>query len=358
MQTQAIVFDAPDQVSVRSIECRAVGAREVMLETLHSTVSPGTELRTLAGREKQAVQFPLVPGYSTVGRVVEIGDQVVGVEPGRLAVVRGGMALNDDVASSWGGHCRHVIVPEAELFLLPDGVDARHATLVVLLATTLHGVDLAQIRIREQVAVVGLGLVGQLSARLLRYAGANVVATDLLASRREVAKAAGIPVVEPGGSLRSAFDPHFPYGAEVVVDATGSSKVMAMSLTLLRERPREDPCGQPTGPDATRPLSAFEIMAKQTHLNNGWHGPRFIAQGSYADPIMIDYYDLFSQEVGFIVPRVHEIKELFRSIELLTDPRLSLDGLISRIVPYRDAPQVYEQLREKPDEQITVCFDW
>jgi len=201
--------------------------------------------------------------------------------------------------------------------------------------------------------------VGQLCARLLRYCGANVVAADLIEHRLQVARQAGIMTVAPTDALPKAFAGHFPYGAEVVVDATGSSRALKTSLQLLRTRPRQDPCGSTRpGSSSFAGCSAFERLREQSHLHNGWHGPRLIAQGSYADPIEIDYPDLFNNEVGFILPRVHELKEVFRAIDLQTDPRFSLNGLISQTLPYTDAAEAYRKLRECPGELITICFDW
>lgn len=356
MKTEAIVFEAPNQVTVRSMELPPIGDSEVLIETRYSTVSPGTELRTLAGREQNADPFPLVPGYSTVGQVMQVGAKVKGLQIGTLASIRGCRSLAPGLGCSWGGHARHLIAPQEEVFPLSDGADSRTATLMLLLATAIHGVDLTNARIREQVAVVGLGLVGQLCARLLRYAGANVVATDLIPLRRDIAAKAGVKVTfDP--DIQAAFRPHFPHGAEAVLDATGSSRAMKASLGLLRENPRQDPCGT-SAPAEKAQASVMDQLRKQAHLQNGWHGPRFIAQGSYADSIEINYYDVFNNEAKFIVPRVHQLKDVFRAMELLADPAFTLDGLISETHDVADAPDCYQRLRERPQDVITLCFKW
>jgi len=359
MKSEAIVFEDTLKVGIRSFELPRIGENEVLIQTHYSMVSPGTELRTLAGREESADPFPLVPGYSTVGEVVEVGSRVKGLKIGTFAAIRGCRSLAPGLGCSWGGHARHVISPQEEVFILPAKADIKTAPLTILLATALHGVDLTNARIGEQVAVVGLGLVGQLCARLLKYAGANVVATDLVALRRQVAQQAGLRVVAGSGDLRAAFQPHFPYGAEAVLDATGSSKAMKASLSLLREKPRQDPCGYS---DASGGASAeegvFKRQAKLSHQQNEWHGPRFIAQGSYADPIEIRYHDLFDSEVKFIVPRVHELKDLFRALDLLVDPAFSLDGLITETHSFSKAPECYQRLREHPESLLTLSFQW
>ncbi len=359
MKTDAIVFESVLKVGLLAIELPELKNNQVLVKTHYSSISPGTELRTLAGKEKHASPFPLIPGYSVVGEVAAFGSAVKGLKEGEMATLRGGLPLNDKIGSSWGGHCGYLIVPQEEVFILPDGVDYRAATLTALLATALHGVDLANARIKEQVAVVGLGLVGQLCARLLQYCGANVVATDLIEYRRKVAAQAGIPVVTPCASLRKAFEAHFPYGAELVLDATGSPKTMAPSLSLLREKPRQDPCGSAEdGSAGSNEISMFEVLKQKSHVQNGWHGPRIIVQGSYAQPIEICYYDLFDNEVGFVVPRVHELKDVFRAIELLADKKFNLSGLLGETLSYKDAPSVYQRILDNPADTITECFSW
>ncbi len=356
MKTQAVVFASQGQVELRTAEIRDLADNEVLIRAHFSTISPGTELRTLAGREPTASPFPLIPGYSTTGEVHRVGDAVRGLSKGTLAALRGGQPLNSELGSSWGGHSAYLIVPESEVFALPDGIDLKHATLMTLLATALHGMDRANARIGEKVAVVGLGLVGQLCARLLRHAGAQVLATDLNAHRRAVAEAAGVSTVEPTKILRDAFDPQFPYGAEAVVDATGSSAVLKSSLSLLRDRPRLDPCGGTA--DSGGGGTLVQTLERESFLNNGWRGPRLIAQGSYADPIRIDYHDLFGNDAEFIVPRVHEPAAVYRSIALLSDKRLSFEGLISESLAPKDAIEAYLWLGERPDDVLTLCFDW
>lgn len=69
MKTQAIVFESVSQVGLRSVELPALRDEQVLIQTLYCMISPGTKLRTLAGRERTASLIPLAPGYSTVGRL-------------------------------------------------------------------------------------------------------------------------------------------------------------------------------------------------------------------------------------------------------------------------------------------------
>jgi bacteriochlorophyllide a dehydrogenase len=361
MKANAVIFESASKVAVRSVSLPGLRDGDILIETEYSTISPGTELRTLAGKEQTAAPFPLIPGYSTVGRIVAFGSDVKGLTEGMKVFVRSCRVLEDGLGCSWGGHSSHLIADQGQILVLPEKADPQKATLIALLATAVHGVDLSKVRIREQVAVVGLGLVGQLCARLLHYCGANVVATDMIEHRRQIARQAGITTVDFQPDLRTAFAAHFPCGAEVVLDATGSSKALKGSLSLLRGRSTQDGYGAGADEQATGPAgekSVFEKLQEKSHYENSWHGPRLIAQGSYADPIVINYYDLFNNEVGFVVPRVHETKDAFRALELLVDPDFNLDGLHTQTRSVSEAPSVYQELQENPAGRITVCFDW
>jgi hypothetical protein len=137
-------------------------------------------------RTRAAVQRKLgeetPSGYSSVGRVLEVGAAVEGISPG------------DIVACAGAGHANHaevVAVPRNLVARVPEGVPLPAASLTTIAAVALHGVRLADVRLGESVAVVGCGLVGQITCRLLRAAGAEVIALDVDAARVAHAVAAG-----------------------------------------------------------------------------------------------------------------------------------------------------------------------
>ena len=75
-KTKAITFRAVNEVAVKEYKLGAVGATDIVCETLYTFVSPGTELRVLGGQYSKPEDFPLIPGYSAVARVVKVGEQV------------------------------------------------------------------------------------------------------------------------------------------------------------------------------------------------------------------------------------------------------------------------------------------
>src|SRR5688500_16653045 len=82
--TRAIVFQAPEQIEIGHFPLAPCKKSDIVVQTLYTMVSSGTELRVLSGHYGAAEKFPLVPGYSVVGRVIEIGSDVKGWKVGDL----------------------------------------------------------------------------------------------------------------------------------------------------------------------------------------------------------------------------------------------------------------------------------
>jgi NADPH:quinone reductase-like Zn-dependent oxidoreductase len=76
MQSQAVLFRDVQQVAVAPVEIPAPGPGEVLIKTVFSTISPGTELRCLAGKQPNAAPWPVIPGYSLSGHIVACGEGV------------------------------------------------------------------------------------------------------------------------------------------------------------------------------------------------------------------------------------------------------------------------------------------
>lgn len=130
---------------------------------------------------------PLPLGYCNVGRVVEVGGGVQG------------FCIGDRAASN-GPHAEMVQVPATLAARVPDGVSDEAAAFTVLGSIALHAVRLAQPTFGESFAVVGLGLVGLLTAQFLQAHGCHVVGIDLNAARCGLASTLGCGAVCGGGA--------------------------------------------------------------------------------------------------------------------------------------------------------------
>jgi len=182
MRATAIVFSGENKVEIETVNLRAPGKGEVFIETVFFCVSPGTELRCLRGKEKNAPAFPIVPGYSLTGTVVYAGKGVKTFKCGDTVFCTGTIHAGH-LNIGWGGHISYAICREENIEKIPDGISMLEASTTALAAIAFHGVRLSRPQINEKVAVVGLGIIGRLSAAIYKLSGAEVVACDVSSER-------------------------------------------------------------------------------------------------------------------------------------------------------------------------------
>jgi 2-desacetyl-2-hydroxyethyl bacteriochlorophyllide A dehydrogenase len=327
MRAKAILFTGVDRVEVGETEVPEPGPGEVLISAFYTCVSPGTELRCLAGKQQGAASWPFIPGYSLSGTVTDCGPDTT-LRPGARVFCTG--TARADRNLTWGGHVSHAVRREADIFPVPDGVSMLEASAAKLSAIAYRGVCLSRPLPHEVVAVVGLGMVGQLSARLHALSGARVVAADLSERRVEVARGGGVEAFVPRGDLAGSFAELLPEGADVVVDATGSPGVLPGAIGIARDTPRGDP-----------PLP----------------GARYIVQGSYPGDFSIPYQEAFGKELTFALPRDTRPRDIRVALDFMAHGKLRVPDLIEPRPP-EEAPDAYAALREAGDGPLTVAFGW
>src|SRR5450755_2551107 len=131
---------------------------------------------------------PQSPGYSSAGTVIAVGEGVTDLQPGdRIACAGAGFAVHAEVAC----------VPRLLVASIPanaisgNDVPFDEAAFATLGAVALHGIRTAEAKLGDRVAVIGLGLLGQLTLQLLKAAGCSVFGMDIAAPRAELAARLG-----------------------------------------------------------------------------------------------------------------------------------------------------------------------
>jgi predicted dehydrogenase/threonine dehydrogenase-like Zn-dependent dehydrogenase len=263
-------------------------------------------------------------GYSAAGVVLEVGSRVRGFVPGdRVACAGGGYAVHAEIDHVPGNLCAP----------LPDGVGFDEGAFGTVGAIALQGVRQADVRLGERVAVVGLGLVGQLAARVLLAAGCEVVGIDPQGALMRLALGAG---------ARSAYDPA-ELGDAVPTDASGCDAVIITAATrsddpvklaarLCRDRGRvvivgDVGMGIPRGPYYDKEL---DIRLSRSY-GPGRYDRAYEERG-------IDY------PIGYV--RWTEQRNLKAFVDLIERNRIEVRELISERYPVDDAPHAYERLLE------------
>jgi 2-desacetyl-2-hydroxyethyl bacteriochlorophyllide A dehydrogenase len=329
MKSRAVLFVAENKVEFGETEIPEPGAGEVLIETEYSCISPGTELRCLAGLQENATSWPYIPGYALSGRVIGRGPGA-DLPDGTPVYCSGTTASSHERA--WGGQVAHAVAQQDHIYKIPENVSLKEASLGHLAAIALRGVRLARPQLGENVVVVGLGPVGHLSARIYAALGIQVLGADTLSSRAQILRSAGIDAVSAQpGDLVQEVKKHYPEGADIVVDATGLAAASDIAVQLGRDIPWED-----------------ETLTAS----------RYIVQGSYPVNFSIFYDTAFRKELTLLFARDVRPSDYSIIFSLLGSGRLKLDGILGTPRDPKDAPAVYEELRTRRCTELTAAFNW
>jgi 2-desacetyl-2-hydroxyethyl bacteriochlorophyllide A dehydrogenase len=221
-----LLFTAPRQVEHAPVDLPELGPGRVLVRTRYSGISTGTELLGYRGLLDPDLsiderigalggtfRYPFPYGYSCVGEV----EQSAG------SVARGALVF------AFHPHQDRFVVGEDDVVVLPPGTDPRSATLFPYVETGLQlSLDAGQVA-RETVVVLGLGVVGVVTALLLQQGGATVVAADPAGERRKLAASLGILAVGPE-ELPSRLPSR---GVPLLLELSGSPTALAGALDLL-----------------------------------------------------------------------------------------------------------------------------
>ena len=172
----------------QEVDLPELKAGEVKVAVRASMISPGTELGSLRHlrANPEAERKARIFGYTNAGVVEEVGEGVEQFEVGqRVACMGGGYALHTDIA----------LVPQNLCVALPDEVSFEEGSSVHLAATALHAIRRSAPVFGENGMVLGLGLVGQMSAQFGQLSGCHMMGVDRFPRRLEAARQAGVEAV-------------------------------------------------------------------------------------------------------------------------------------------------------------------
>jgi len=288
-------------------------------------------LRDTVRAVRSRLEQPSALGYSCSGVVLAVGDRVSDLVPGdRVACGGADYAVHADVVHVPGNLC----VP------LRDELDFDQGAFGTVGSIALHGVRQADSRLGERVAVVGLGLVGQLAGQILRAAGCTVVGIDL--SPELVARATrdgAADVAFTRGDLGDGEPPAAAGGCDAVVitAAANSTDPVELAARLCRDRGRVVIVG-----DVTMELPRSTYYGKELELRlSRSYGP--------------GRYDREYEERGLDYPigyvRWTERRNIAAFLDLVAGGRVDTEALVTARIEIDEAEQAYERLvseRESP----------
>jgi NADPH:quinone reductase-like Zn-dependent oxidoreductase len=299
----------PGVGELRSVPLLPRGPDDVLVRTVRSAVSRGTETLVFSGRVP-------VDQHRTMRAPFQDGEFPAPVKYGYLSVgvVEAGPAdLQDRTVFCLHPHQTRYVVPRSAVVVVPDDVPVERAVLAGTVETAVNALWDAPPLLGDRVAVVGAGMVGCCAARLLaRVPGVEVTLVDVDPARARVADALGVGFALPADA---------PEGRDLVLHASGSSDGLQRALDLL-------------APDGTvLELSWYGDRPVTVRLGGAFHAQRLAVQASSVGR-------LAAARRTSRTPR----DRLALALALLRDP--AFDALLSGSSPFRDLPDVLRRLAD------------
>ncbi|MGC8935226.1 MAG: zinc-dependent alcohol dehydrogenase [Thermoproteota archaeon] len=326
MKGYRVVFKSPGVVDIESFLVDSPKSNELLVRTLYTLISPGTETAYLMALPNTPQVFPQYPGYSNIGVVEKIGKDVTNFKEG-------------EIVASASEHASYVKPLAKSTFKVPEELSLQEASFFRLGAIALQGVRKSKIELGESAAVLGLGLVGQLAAQLLKLSGAlPVVAIDLVDNRLSIAKALGADYVFNPSKVNVEEEIKKVVGEkgpDIVVEATGNPDAVSLAFKLASTKGRVVLLGSTRG---TSTVNFYEIHKK---------GLTVIGAHGSVRPSYESYKGYWTEE--------DDVKTIFK---LMNKGLLRCKELISKVIKFNEAPKAYKLLLERRDEVLGVLLEW
>lgn len=334
VRSNVVVFPAAFECVFEQEDFEAAANKpdDVVLKTLYSVVSAGTEGALYRGTESWA-KHPIKPGYGAVGKVIALGEQATDFSLG-------------DLVFTYGNHATYVRAKRMML-KVPDGVDPKLAVMARMAQVSFTSLRVSEAAIGDTVAVIGLGLVGNIAAQLFALSGCKVIGIDVVPSRLDLAERCGVEhtinadqedIVErveqiTGGRL-----------CATVVEASGIPEQAMTAARLASKKGEVVLLGSPRGEFRENPVD----LLNQVHL---WDNGCVTFKGAHE----WRFPDMASPKQHY----KHSIEDnLITYFDLVRRGKLNIEPLISHVAKPETCAEIYAQLHGKNEEFMGVLFDW
>ncbi|MCU0340301.1 MAG: bi-domain-containing oxidoreductase [Spirosomaceae bacterium] len=262
---------------------------------------------------------PLPLGYCNVGEVIEVGEGVSDIRIG-------------DRVTSNGPHAEIVCVPRNLVAKIPDGVTDEEAAFTVIGSIGLQGVRLLNPTLGETVVVIGLGLIGLLTAELLRINGCRVIGFDLDETKLQIARQKGIIAVNSGaGNDPVQFVESLTNGigadGVIITASVKSDELISQAARMSRKRGRIILVGV-----VGLNLSRAEFYEKELS---------FQVSCSYGPGRYDDDYEQKGADYPLAFVRWTENRNFQTILQLLSTGLLDVKPLITEVVPLHQYDKIY-----------------
>jgi 2-desacetyl-2-hydroxyethyl bacteriochlorophyllide A dehydrogenase len=324
---KAVVLRNPGDLVVTDVPTPHPGPDEVLVRVTNSGIC-GTDLKIFTGG--MPASYPVIMGHEISGDIS--GTRVV-VDPvlscGTCAECEAGRTNLCDARGIIGrevngGFAEYVIAPRSHVYPLPASIDSETAPLIQVLTTCLHAQRRAGISAGQSVAILGLGVSGQLHAQLAKARGAAlVIGMTRSAWKRSLAERLGVDATTAGGDagVRAVRSFTNGRGADVVIESTGHVQSLAHAIAMVR-------------PGGTIVLFGIYTAGEGT----------------------LPFYQLYYKEPTIVAARAATRKDFPESIDLVASGRIKLSELVTKVLPLSQLRDALSLLEADADGRMKIIL--
>jgi bacteriochlorophyllide a dehydrogenase len=309
METVAVVLKQPEQVELNRLALTAPTTEDVVVDVDWSGVSTGTERLLWSGRMPSfpGMGYPLVPGYESVGRVVEAGS-ASGFDPGQHVFVPGAKCFGE-VRGLFGASASRLVVAAKRVAPIDRQLGER-GILLALAATAYHAIAANGASAPD--CIVGHGVLGRLLARI-SIAVRNGPPTVWEKNPARASGAVGYGVIDPEHDTRRDY--------KNIYDVSGDASLLDSLIGRIAP------------------------------------GGEIVLAGFYSERLSFAFPPAFMREARLRVAAEWQPSDLVATRALIESGRLSLDGLITHRHDAKSAPDAYRVAFDDPS-CLKMILDW
>ncbi len=309
MHARAVIFEQPGKLSIDQVELVDPGDDDLVVDVDWSGISTGTEKLLWTGDMPPfpGLKYPLVPGYETVGRVVDAAPTYQNRIGDRVYVP--GSAGYKDVRGLFGGSASKIVVKADKARTIDPGL-GKNAILLALAATAHHALAAKDAALPE--LIIGHGVLGRLLARItLALGGPAPVVWDIDAARRDGAR--GYDVRDPSDDAGRTYN--------TIYDVSGASGILDQLIQHV------SPAGE------------------------------IVLAGFYSGRVDFAFPPAFMKEARMRVAAEWKPADMEAVLALLDQGRLSLSDLVTHEAECTDAARAYDQAFNDPT-CLKMVLNW
>lgn len=338
---RALVYKSPGNLNVEDIKVPVLGDYDVLIKVLYCGVC-GTDIHIFYGDGGAFdVISPLIMGHELSGIVEKVGGKVTKVKEGDLVSVN----PNDMCGECYycknameqfcenivgvgttidGGFAEYCKASEKQVFKFKEGVDAVTASMTEPVSCCIHGIDLCNIKLGDEVMVIGGGPIGLIMMQLAKMAGAGkVILSEPISPKREVARKLGADIViDPIETDVETFIKDNCKNIDVVIECVGKIQTIENAIRWAGHQATVMMFGL-TGPKQTLHIKPDVVFKKELKLTS-----------------------------SFINPYTFE-----RAVSVLESGRINVKDIISDIVELEDCVKVFEDERYRRKGKVLIKVD-